>query len=170
MSASTKNSMIIDSLEFARKSQEIYGTIAASDLPRLHDALFSAAGELQYQLSGGLSDERKPQLRLRVQGSLRLSCQRCLEAMELKLDLDSSFIIVPDEASMPLAEVEPDDEDYLVANVQMRIAELIEDEVLLGLPLAPTHSTETCSASAKLNTLKKVSPFAVLHGLKISKR
>lgn len=161
--------MIIDSLEFARKSQEIYGTIAASDLPRLHDALYSEAGELQYQLSGGLSEER-PQLRLRVHGSLQLICQRCLEAMEFKLDLDSSFIIVPDEASMPLAEEEPDDEDYLVANVQMRIAELIEDEVLLGLPLAPTHSTETCSASAKLNTLKKVSPFAVLQGLKTSKR
>lgn len=162
--------MIIDSLEFTRKSQEIYGTIAASDLPRLHDALFPEADELHYQLSGGLSDERKPQLRLRVQGSLRLSCQRCLEAMEFKLDLDSSFIIVPDEASMPLAEEEPDDEDYLVANMQMRIAELIEDEVLLGLPLAPTHSTETCSASAKLSTLKNASPFAVLHGLKTNKR
>ena len=161
--------MIINSLEFARKSQEIYGTIAASDLSRLHDALFSEAGELQYQLSGGLSEERKPQLRLRVQGSLQLSCQRCLEAMEFKLDLDSSFIIVPDEASMPLAEEELDDEDYLLANMQMRIAELIEDEVLLGLPLAPVHSTETCSASAKLNALKKVSPFAVLHESKTRK-
>jgi len=170
MSASTQNSMIINSLEFARKSQEIYGTIAASDLPRLHDALFSEAGELQYQLSGGLSEERKPQLRLLVRGSLQLRCQRCLEVMEFKLDLDSSFIIVPDEASMPLVEEELDDEDYLVANVQMRIAELIEDEVLLGLPLAPTHSTETCSASAKLNTLKKVSPFSILHGLKTIKR
>ena len=162
--------MIIDSLEFARKSQEIYGTIADSDLPRLHDALFSQAGELHYQLSGGLNDERKPRLRLRVQGNLQLRCQRCLEAMEFKLELDSSFVIVPDEASMPLPEEEPDDEDYLVASARLRVAELIEDEVLLGLPLAPTHSTEACSASERLNTLKKVSPFAVLQGLKTSKR
>jgi uncharacterized protein len=173
MTASTNSSvnmgLSINNIEFARKALEIHDIIAVSQFSRLREALSSDEGVLNCRLVGGVSSEGKPQLQLYVQGTLQLSCQRCLEPFEFELDITSNFTIVADEQAIPPESDDHDDEDYLVAETQMQVIELIEDEVLLALPLAPKHDDDQCAASSKLNELKKPSPFAVLQGLKTGK-
>ena len=163
------NNPVINSLEFARKALEIHDTIAISQFPRLREYLVSTEGALNYRLFGVVNAGDEPRLQLRITGSLQLSCQRCLEPFAFKLDIASIFIVVADENAIPAEADEQDDIDYLVEDAQMSVMALIEDAVLLALPLAPKHDDAQCAASAKLNELKKPSPFAVLKALKTGK-
>jgi uncharacterized protein len=166
---STGNNLAINGLEFARKALEIHDTIAVSQFSRLSDALASPEGRVDYRLIGGSSQDGRLRLQLYVHGGLRLSCQRCLEAFEFDLDIASNFFIVPDESAIPPSEEEADDEDYLIAETQMQVIDLIEDEILLALPLAPKHEIGRCGPDSKLNELKSPNPFVVLQGLKTGK-
>ena len=159
----------IDGLDFARKSAEIRGTIAVFDFSRLKDQLFSPDGEVRYRLIGGRSAEGNPQLSLRITGKLSLVCQRCLGPLEFDLDFDAVFFLVSDENQLPAAEDEREDIDYLVADAPIDVIELIEDEVLLGLPLAPMHEDVNCNAALSAAKEQKESPFKVLQGLKVNK-
>lgn len=163
---------VINSIEFARKALEIHDRIAVSQFSRLSDLLADTAGEVEYRLTGGSNAVGKPVLRLQVRGGLMLQCQRCLEPFRFDLEIDSTFIIVASEADIPaVAEDDEvlDDDDYLVADAQMQVPDLVEDEILLALPYAPRHDPAQCDASVRLHELKKPSPFAVLQGLKTGK-
>jgi uncharacterized protein len=159
----------IDGLDFARKSAEIHDTIAVFDFSRLKDQLFSPDGEVHYKLIGGRSAEGHPQLSLQLAGKLRLVCQRCLGPLEFELDTDTVFFLVPDENRLPAPEDERDDVEYLVADAPIGVIELVEDEVLLGLPLAPMHEDVNCSDTLRAAKERKESPFKVLQGLKLNK-
>lgn len=162
-------SHVINSFDFARKALEIHGTIFASQFSRLSGLLASDKGAVDFWLKGGIDAEGRSGLELQVQGALMLSCQRCLEPFEFELDVVASFVLVSDESSLPSEEDEPDDRDYLVADAHLQVIGLIEDELLLAIPLAPKHADNECAASDKLDELKKPSPFAVLKGMKTGK-
>jgi uncharacterized protein len=168
-SGSTANGAVINSAEFAQKALAIHGIIAISQCSRLRDVLMSSEGVLDYRLIGGSDQDGRLRLQLYVHGGLQLSCQRCLEPFKFELNIASNFFIVPDESATPSSEAGADDGDYLVAETQMQVINLIEDEILLALPLAPKHEIERCGADSGLNELKSPNPFAVLQGLKTGK-
>ena len=159
----------IDGLDFARKSSEIRGTIAVFDFSRLKDQLFSPEGEVHYKLSGRRDMEGQPQLELQINGHFNLVCQRCLGALAFDLDAAAVFILVPDESRMPQPEDERDDVEYIVADAPIDVRALIEDEVLLSLPLAPAHENVNCNDALSAAKEQKESPFKVLQGLKLNK-
>lgn len=159
------NQTNIDNLEFARKALEIHGIILVSDFLRLKDDLFSDDGEMRCSLVGSVNPQGLPCLKLNVRGSLQLMCQRCLAGVEYPVDIELNYIVAPQD-SIPAPEDEPEDQDYLDADTQMHVGSLIEDEILLALPLAPKHPLNGCGAVSNLNELKKPSPFAVLAKLK----
>lgn len=165
-----KEQITINSLEFAQKSHEIRGTIAARDLGRLGGMLFSPDGKLDYQLQGRIGIQGKPELVLHVQGGLVLVCQRCMGPVEHPVDTTVRFVVVPNEGAMPAPDDEQDDADYLVADPRLDVPALVEDEILLGLPMAPLHETAECGLSAAKAKEQKESPFRVLRGLKFDKR
>lgn len=161
---------IINSFEFAKKSLEIHGKISVLHLPRLHDVVREQDRELEYHLKGGANTQGAPELRLRVRGVVSLDCQRCLGEIEFPIDLQANFVVVPSEAALPAPEDEHDDTDYLVADAEMQVLQLVEDEVLLGLPLAPMHADASCAdGSVTGSGKKKENPFKVLQGLKLQK-
>ncbi len=164
-----KEQITINTLEFAQKSHEIRGTIAPRDLGRMHDILFSDDGELFYQLHGGKNSRGQLEIRLELEGELSLICQRCMGPFKHVVDTTASFVIVPDEASLPDPEDELDDADYLVAEQRFDVGALIEDEIILGLPMAPLHEAAECGLKTAAAGEKKESPFKVLQGLKLGK-
>ena len=166
---------IINSLEFARKSLEIHGKIDASQLPRLCEAVDvgdQAAGdaEVGYLLKGGVNGQGRAMLSLHVIGLVVVRCQRCLVPMGLSLDFEASFLVVPSEGDLPAPEDESDETDFLVADPQMNVWQLVEDEILLGLPLASMHENSECAiGSVNGADQKRENPFKVLQGLKLNK-
>ena len=163
--------LVINNIEFARKALELHDRIAVSQFSRLQDLLSTSDGTLDYHIKGGVDAAGKPVLELQVQGEVQLQCQRCMEPLVFSLDIDQAYVIVTDEAMIP-ASMEDEataEEDFIVADAQMRVLNLIEDEVLLSLPYAPKHDDAICGPDETMDGLKKPSPFAVLQGLKTGK-
>jgi len=111
-------------------------------------------------------------LHLSAQVSLPLTCQRCLGPADIAVAVDHAFRFVATEAQAE-AEDEEAEEDVLVLSHDFNLRELIEDELLMGLPLVPRH--EVCPTEVKLTTqdadfeaasAAKPNPFAALAGLK----
>lgn len=135
-------------------------------LPMIH---WRAQGEWRERLGGA----GQCWLHVSAQLELPLQCQRCLGSVTLPLEFDRSFRFVADEAT---AEREDEDaeEDLLVMSPQFNLLALIEDELLMALPLVPRHEPD-CPVSIPLTaqdedfdaaTAQRPHPFASLAHLK----
>lgn len=133
-------------------------------LERLHDLLVDADGEVSYQLQGMQGQQGEPMLHLIVSGQVRLACQRCLLAVPLELAVDSLLELVPEGAELSQEELEDDTKDYLPLAGELNVADLVEEEILLSLPVAPRH--EDCGLPGLANAGERINPFAALAGLK----
>lgn len=156
----------IDSLDFARNGMELHGEVAVAEMPRLQDVLASPEGQVSYVLRGLPSKNGSAMLELELKGSCQLRCQRCLQGLLYPISMVSHLVPMP-EGELPEGELEDEDEiDYVPADVRMDVLNLIEDEILLGLPLAPMHELGACKAAVESPYDNKENPFAILRGLK----
>ncbi len=114
------------------------GEYSLLELSRLHDVLASHDGVLHWWLEGG-RDAGRPVLRLGVNGHLTLVCQRCLGPLSFTVEVEATLPIARDEAELCRWEREDPLLDALVAEPQLDVRDLIEDEVLLSLPAIPRH-------------------------------
>ena len=149
---------------FARDGRVLEGTLAISSLERLQDLLVEVSGEVSFRLHGFKGERGEHLLHLVVTGLLPLACQRCLEAIPFDLDVDSLLEIVPEGADMSQDELEDDTRDFLPVAGELNVAELVEDEILLALPVAPRH--EKCGLPGAAGAGERINPFAALSGLK----
>lgn len=148
----------LDVLAFARAADSAEGRLSWHSLPRLRDHVHehvqghaNAEHTVQWQVSGQLRSVAgsAPQvwLHLRLHTSLPLVCQRCLEPMDALIAVDRWFRFVRDE-TQALALDDELQEDVLVLDPRFNLHALIEDELILALPLVPRH--EACPAPVKL--------------------
>jgi uncharacterized protein len=161
---------VIDAIEFARSEQTLSGSLPVANLKRLDDVLFDGAGTVAYSVEGVRDEKNRPHLGVAVTGRLHLQCQRCLGLLDYPLELSNTVRVVPQ--GMPLEDddvQDPDSPDVIETTGELDLAALIEDEILLALPLAPRHAEGECesrigtehpatsaqSAFAKLAALKR---------------
>ena len=114
-------------------------------------------------------------LHLQVNAVLPLLCQRCLSPLLTAVDVDRSFRFVADEATA-MALDDEEEEDLLVTSREFNLIDLVEDEVILAMPLVPLH--EACPEPLHMSVEdpqfeqeeeKRPHPFAALAGLKLKK-
>jgi len=126
---------VIDGLQFARAALERRGVVGMERLPRLVQLQCSTEG-LEYHLRGGKAGNGKPCLRLSVRGSMQMPCQRCLDPARVPIAIEAELQLAESEREIS----EADDEiDRVLASRRMDIAWLVEDEVILALPMVPRH-------------------------------
>lgn len=163
MVAPANQAPLIDNLEFAQKALETHGIIAVSQFSRIADQLQDDDGELSWSLRGDRDPDGALWLQLRVEGTLQLRCQRCLQPLAHPLAIDVRYRLVRDEAALPAPEDDLDDEDYLLFQQEMSVPELVEEEVLLALPMAPRHEDGRCGdADEIMKRYRPAGPFADL--------
>ncbi|MBI4195443.1 MAG: DUF177 domain-containing protein [Betaproteobacteria bacterium] len=144
--------------------------MAVASLTRLQDCLFDTGGTVDFRLKGGRDGRGRPVLILEVNGLLHLQCQRCLGLLEYPLHLSNTLTLLK-RGENPGAEAEdPNASDFIEASSELDMAALVEDEILLSLPLVPRHPDERCQsvlstrqhdgagphAFSKLAALKKI--------------
>ena len=114
-------------------------------------------------------------LHLSVHASFPMECQRCLTPVDVPLDVERSFRFVADEATAEALDEECD-EDLLALSREFDLRELIEDELLMGLPLVASH--EECPVAVVMASSsedfdaaeeEKPNPFASLSNFKADK-
>ena len=114
-------------------------------------------------------------LRLQARATLPLTCQRCLAPVDFAVEVDRPFRFVQDE-NVAMAEDDGSEEDLLAFSRSFDLMELIEDELLMDLPVAPRH--EVCPEPVKMAVADedfeaapelREHPFAQLGRLKAGK-
>jgi uncharacterized protein len=143
----------LDLFEFARSGRQAAGVVRVSQLPRMlnevpaeapadeRDTAFTwqAEGSTHPELQDNGTEGLQPYLRLAVHGAAWLECQRCLAPYEQAFNVDAIYRVVETEAQAEEFPLEEDEVEVIVGSRQFDLIELIEEELLLSLPLVPKH-------------------------------
>ena len=130
-----------------------------------------AGGELRAAADGSV----RPALHLEVDFDAPMTCQRCMGEVLTPIHIDRHLVFVPDEATAAALDDDSED-DVLELTPALNLHQLIEDELLMALPLVPMH--EQCPVELKLSAQgvdfdaedsEKPKPFAALAALKARK-
>jgi uncharacterized protein len=159
-----------DPFRAAAGDEVLRGQISAAKFERLEGSVLSLIDELiDIDLRFGSTEGAKATLQGTVRVRVELECQRCLgpvtQAVEANINL--AFVRYQAEQEGLPEELEP----LLVESEGLDLMALVEDELILALPLVPMHP-ELCrqwqdpEAEAEVAEPTKENPFAVLAQLK----
>ncbi len=169
----------LDIRRLAERDAAIGGELPLQDLPRLReeaptaDAATPVAWQAQAGLTARPGGAARPTLRLQVHATVPLACQRCLQPVEVTLAVDRAFRFEADESAAAAEDELSDDVDVLVESRRFDLLELLEDELVMALPVVPRH--DTCPAPVTLSSAdpgfeqalhERENPFAALAKLK----
>jgi uncharacterized protein len=141
----------LDLFEFARSGRQAAGVVRVSQLPRMlnevaidapdRDTAFTwqAEGATQPELQDDGTEGPQPYLRLAIHGAAWLVCQRCLTPCDQAFNVDATYRIVNTEAEAEEFPLDDDEVEVIVGSRQFDLVDLIEEELLLTLPLVPKH-------------------------------
>ncbi len=153
---------IEDPFAFARAAGLHSGQAALAAMPRLQDRLADDAGTVAYVVRGKLDQRQRPLLELEITGNPSLRCGRCLAPLEFPLQLQSSVLLMEPGAVMQ-EDDDPESPEWIEAGPELNVLELVEDEILLSLPLSVRHGEGKCSDGDKPGrTSGRDNPFAKL--------
>lgn len=124
------------------------------------------------ELRAGATGQMDTWLHLQADASVPLTCQRCMTAVQTPLQVDHWYRFVATE-DIAMAEDDASEEDLLVMAPQFDLAGLLEDELLMALPLVPMHdecpvlpSFSAGGIDTPEDAPDKPNPFAALAQLK----
>lgn len=162
----------VDPLKSVEQQAEISGSLAISKLERLQDFLQDASGEVQVDLQFGQDEQGVSLLRGRCQAPVLMTCQRCMKPVTVNLHTEFELgIVFSDEQAKHLPKCY---EPVLADRESLDLLNVIEDEVILSLPMYAYH--EDCGEHTRVlkaqeaepeeTEAPKNNPFSVLEQLK----
>ncbi len=146
-------------------------------LKRFTEGLTSDEGDVDVVLQTGVDEQGLSFLKGEVKSTVSSICQRCNEQMNIDLHTDFAYTPVrqgyEEDEDNPL----PDYYDTIEINEfgEVSLKELIEDELILAMPIIPKHEIDQCGVSEQDMSFghideeiieEKPNPFAVLQQLK----
>ena len=117
-----------------------------------------------------VDEQGRPIVQGTIAAGLTLRCQRCLEPMVVSLELPVRLALVQSEAEEQ--NLPPGFEALMVGERPIPLAQIVEDELILGLPLVPMHPEQACKVvkdygvDAGEGADQSANPFGVLATLK----
>lgn len=159
----------IDPFRYADQSLGLSGTVKIADMQRLSASVNSLDDVVAVDLSFGVDEQDVTFLKGHLETKLTLQCQRCMEPFiyEIMSDFVLGIVNTLDEANALPEQYEP----ALAKEGSLALRELIEDEIILNLPIIPRHEPEDCKVKLPLADSgweqgKGENPFHVLESLK----
>ena len=150
----------------ARRTFE--GALPLSTMPRLRDSLVDTEGDARVEIDFDTDALRVPYIELRITAKLPLECQRSLQRFAYPVRIVQRLGLIRDEAD---EEALPEGYEALLVgeNGLLRPAELVEDELILAVPVIPVApGTEAVERdwTASEEEVQRASPFSGLSALK----
>jgi uncharacterized protein len=170
-------SSIIDPIQLAEKGARLSGELPVKGMARLAEMCRDAEGSVRIDLQF----EHDPSDGLRtvngtIDARINVTCQRCMEPMSLSLSTRPHLLLLRTGERDELME----SGSALTVERPITLGSLVEDELLLSMPMVPMHPVESCHAHAaresprqtefESNANKDARPFSVLAALKNAKR
>lgn len=159
----------IDPFRYGEQNLALSGVANIADMKRLSENLSSNKDTVTVDLQFGVDEQRTTYLKGHIEAKLSLQCQRCMEPFKYEIMSDFLLGIV---STLEKANALPEHyEPALAKEGQLALRELVEDELILNLPIIPRHEPQDCKV--KLPVLDvgfeqggKENPFHVLKSLK----
>ena len=133
----------VDPWRFCKDAQSWETRSDVTAFPRLAHEF--TQGTLLCRVAGRVDTRGNLLLRVTIGGETGLTCQRCLNPMPYAVDVERTLYLARNEAEMERLDALPDS-DAIQPGTTLDLVELVEDEVLLSLPLAPMHAEGECPA------------------------
>ena len=135
-----------DASRLARERGVVEGSVDAHELPRVADLLSEGPAMVAWRIEGTVDPSERPALRIALQGSVTLVCQRCLADFEWPIDQATEVLLARDESE--LAALDADSSlEVVLAQGPTDALTLVEDELVLALPFAPRHPDGECDST-----------------------
>ncbi len=164
--------VFLEPLRFAETRRALAGELSLERMERLAEFLYDQEGGVVLSLSFDRDRQGVAHAQMRLEARLRLVCQRCLGPWEthIQRSVQLAFTREPGEAEY-LADLGY--EPVVLERNELLLQGLVEDELLLALPMIPRHEARDCQprmswgeADADSADAKQDNPFAVLAQLK----
>lgn len=161
MATSDFRTWSIDTRDFTGRGRAESRVLGGDDFDRLGEEA-SLVGTVDACLTAVRSPRGKAGLRLNLEALLEAQCQRCMKPVRLRVTPEANIEFV--DAADGFVDDGSDDWDTLKHDGRFDVLHLIEDELLLAMPVAPKHAQ--CQPQGATQAGEKVLPFAALAGLK----
>jgi len=164
----------IDTFELTRLGQEVSGQAPIARFGRLIGDLPGQEDTVVSWSLRGMQDARgRHFLQVHIKAAPTLECQRCLKPFQWPVDSTNRLQVVKSQAALEAEDVLDAESDDIIERIvgsrRLDVLELVEDELILGLPYVPMHevcpSPEPLSQEPDAETARP-SPFAALSQLK----
>lgn len=159
----------------AAREVALAGLVDPARLTRLSTAIVAVNTPVVVNADFHRDEEGRYVLGLQVSAQMLVTCQRCLSTLEQSVTSDTRLAVVwTDEQAGQL----PPRYEPLVADAEIELWEVVEDELLLALPAFSYHSDTNCGSKTGVQAPvgesqaedqagpEKDNPFSVLKALK----
>ena len=161
----------VDPRKLADREATLEGRLELASLPRLCDPLSDTVGAVQAKFHFARDEQKTVVIRSELEVEVKMVCQRCLELVALPIRSECHYAVVKEGADTQSL---PKGYDVLeVGEDPLDLMTLVEDELLLALPIVPAHDPEDCQQPAGANEpepsqdeVSRSNPFSVLAQLK----
>lgn len=135
---------------FCRAGDALAGELPLAGFSRLGAALPTAAppaGVLKYKLRGECGADGQLFFLVDLAAVLPLECGRCSEIFQLPLKTARRFVVVSEDGGEEAAADAVGEDCEPLEAQELKLADFLEDEILLSIPLAPLHALQDCPAA-----------------------
>jgi uncharacterized protein len=151
---------------FAKKEISLSGIYQISDFPKISEIANNKKDNVKVDLSFYLKNNKTPCVDGIIHLDIVLDCQRCLDDLSIALKVNFNLAFV--KHNQKSEELDSHYEKYVIEEEELATHDLISDEILLSIPMVPTHEYDCIK---EINQYEKVgekskSPFAILKKLK----
>ena len=151
---------------FAKKEVSLSGLYQISDFPKISEIANNKKDNVKVDLSFYLKNNKTPCVDGIIELDIVLACQRCLDDLSIILKIDFNLAFVRYEKQGE--ELDSYYEIYVTEEDELATYDLISDEILLSIPMVPTHDYDCIKEinGQEIVEEKSENPFAILKKLK----
>ena len=153
---------------FAKKEISLSGLYQISDFPRITEIASNKKDNVRVELSFYLKNNKTPCVEGIIELYIVLTCQRCLDNLSIALKVNFNLAFVRNDQQSE--ELDSHYEIYVIEEEELATFDLISDEILLSIPMVPTHDYDCIKEINEQEIVegKSENPFAILKKLKIA--
>lgn len=164
----------VNPIRFAENGANLRGLVLLKKMERLRPSLMGDEGQVDVTLEFGVDSQKIRYLSGHIATILKLQCQRCMEHFGYELTSDFLFGIVTNEEKVSRLPTNYD--PLIVKDNNLILQDMIEEEIIINLPIVPMHEEGSCKVRLPLVIAKdpestidtpKENPFKIIESLKV---
>jgi uncharacterized protein len=173
-------SKTVNPAQMASKGRVLKGQVPQQELPRFAENLVETSGLVEFKLGFKKKRDGNVYISGTANTVVTMLCQLCLDPVRLAVNASISQVVVGSETEMEDLEIQQD--VLVVAGETIELTAIIEDDLILNLPMVARHGTDQAEDNGGDNCLEQLdyeqrdedfparsNPFAVLNDLKVDK-